>query len=102
MSEHDQTYTDALEAARIFGSWHQTAPTEPQDPSLGIQVMLVDPPHAVRLHVVGDRAVRVDVFHHVNQEGKRQASETITGYNRSHHELAEKIEAIYQATLDRS
>jgi hypothetical protein len=101
MSEHDETYAGALSAARLFGLRHQTAPTEPQDRSLGVQVLLVDPPHAVRLYVADDRAVRVEVFHHVDREGLQQASEIIRDY-KSPRDLETRIEAIYQATLDTS
>ena len=101
MSEHDETYADALYAAQLFGSWHQTGPSpEPPNRSLGIQVLLVDPPHAVRLYVAGDRAVTTKVFHHVNRGPDRPcvASETIRDYS-SPHDLATRTEAIYQATL---
>lgn len=98
MSEHAQTFADALDSARIVGLWHQT---QPREVGGGIDIMLFNPRHLIHLKVVGDKAITVAVAHDVGRDGGKRYSETITGYA-SHHELAEKIEAIYQATLDRS
>ena len=98
MSEHAQTFADALDSARIVGLWHQTQPREVVG---GIDIRLFNPRRLIYLRVVGDKSVTVTVALHIDQDGGKRYSETITGYA-SHHELAEKIEAIYQATLDRS
>jgi hypothetical protein len=98
MSEHGETYADALEAARTVGFRHQTGPREVSE---GIDISLVDPQHLIHLRVVGEKAISVAGAHHIDRTGGKRHAETITGYA-SAQELADRVEAIYQATLDGS